>query len=436
MSIKKHIKMPKEVFWLMPGLQVKRWFLMIVSGAVFATIGICILFDLRPILFFINLVQKFANKVPSDLIAIAFVVIGGIIFLEGWQKSSFSLLDVNGERDEKFLLEQLYKRRKLNNGPKIVAVGGGTGLSTLLKGLKEITNNITAIVTVGDDGGSSGRLRQELGVLPPGDIRNCIAALASDEDLMTELMQYRFKNGEGLEGHSFGNLFLTALCSITGDMFRAVRATSNVLSIRGRVLPSTLDDMRLAAEMEDGTIVRGESLIPEAKKKIKRLFCEPANCKALDEVIESIKQADLIILGPGSLYTSVIPNLLIDEISKTISKSKAKKIYICNIMTQPGETDGYSVSDHVRAIMEHAKYPNMIETVMVNNVLPQSLIDTYKAAKAEPVILDKNKLAELGVKITSSRLTENNQKLIRHSSYKLARAIYTWYRKQKGASKE
>ena len=435
MSIKKHIKMPKEVFWLMPGLQVKRWFLMIVTGVVFASIGICILFDLRPILFVINLVQKIANKVPSDLVALLFVLIGGIIFLEGWQKSSFSLLDLNGEREEKSLLEELYKRRKLNNGPKIVAIGGGTGLSTLLKGIKKITNNITAVVTVGDDGGSSGRLRQELGVLPPGDIRNCVAALASDEDLMTELMQYRFKNGEGLEGHSFGNLFLTALCNITGDMFRAVRATSNVLSIRGRVLPSTLDDMRLAAEMEDGTIVRGESLIPEAKKKIKRLFCEPANCKALDEVIDAIKQADLIILGPGSLYTSVIPNLLIDEISKAISKSTAKKIYICNIMTQPGETDDFSVSDHVRTVLEHAKYPNIIDTVMVNSVLPQSLIDMYKAAKAEPVVLDKSKLEKMGIKVSECRLTENDQKLIRHSSYKLARAIYAWYRKQKGAAK-
>ena len=433
--MKKHIKMPKEVFWLIPGLQIKRWFFMIVVGTIFATIGLCILLDLQPILFFFNLIQKVANKVPSELIAFAFMLVGGVIFLEGWQNSSFSLLNLNGERDKQTLLEELYRRRKLNNGPKIVAIGGGTGLSTLLKGIKKITNNITAVVTVGDDGGSSGRLRQELGVLPPGDIRNCIAALASDEDLMTQLMQYRFKNGEGLEGHSFGNLFLTALCGITGDMFRAVRATSNVLSIRGRVLPSTLDDMRLVAQMEDGSIVHGESLIPEAKKKIKRLYCEPANCKALDDVIEAIKQADLIILGPGSLYTSVIPNLLIDEISKAISKSTAKKLYVCNIMTQPGETDKFTVSDHVRTIMEHAKYPNVIDTVMVNNFLPQSLIDTYKAAKAEPVILDKEALDKLGVKVEKSRFTENNQKLIRHSSYKLARAIYAWYRKQKGSSK-
>lgn len=195
----------------------------------------------------------------------------------------------------------------------------------LLRGIKKYTNNVTAIVTVGDDGGSSGRLREEMGVLPPGDIRNCIAALADDEDMITELFQYRFKNGEGLEGHSFGNLFLTALCSITGDMVRAVKESSNVLNIRGVVLPATLDDMKLAASFEDGRIIHGESNIPEAHGKIKRLFTEPEHCHALPEAITAIHEADLIILGPGSLYTSVIPNLLVDGIVEAIDKSHAKK---------------------------------------------------------------------------------------------------------------
>lgn len=427
--VNKNIKMPKEAIWLLPGLQIKRWFLMIMTGTVLATLGLCILFDQQPIFFFVRLIKDIAKTFPPEILGTGLIILGTFAFLQGWQKSSYSILDVKGDREKHSIFEVLYRRRMLNRGPKIVAIGGGTGLSTLLKGIKKITNNITAVVTVGDDGGSSGRLREELGVLPPGDIRNCIAALADDEDLMTELMQYRFKNGEGLEGHSFGNLFLTALCRITGDMVNAVKATSSVLSIRGRVLPSTLDDMRLVAEMEDGTIVKGESLIPEAKKKIVKLSTEPKNCKPLPDVIEAIQDCDLIILGPGSLYTSVIPNLLIKEIAKAISDSHAKKIYICNIMTQPGETDGYSVSDHVKAILDHAKYPNIIDTVVVNDILPEALIQEYKAAKAIPVEVDIETVQKMGINVESRRLIENEAKLVRHSSYKLSRAIYAWYRK-------
>jgi uncharacterized cofD-like protein len=300
----------------------------------------------------------------------------------------------------------------------------------LLKGVKKITNNVTAIVTVGDDGGSSGRLREEMGVLPPGDIRNCIAALADDEDLVTKLFQYRFKTGEGLEGHSFGNLFLTALVAITGDMVSAVRESSNVLSIRGRVLPSTLDDMKLVAEMEDGRIIKGESNIPEAKGKVKRLFTDPENCRPLPEVIEAIKDADLIILGPGSLYTSVIPNLLIKEISQEIAKSSAKKIYVCNIMTQPGETDDYSVSSHVNAIIDHAG-SNIMEAVLINNILPDNLAEKYKLADSFPVKLDAENLKKAGVRIVSKKLIEESKEgLVRHSSNRVARAIYHWYRRE------
>ena len=340
-----NMKMPKDAGWLVPGLQVKRWFVLIFVGAIFIALGLLILSDVRPIFYIMEFIKKFASKVTTEWIAFSFVMFGAALFFKGWQKTNLSILDINNGRENETILEALYRRRKLNRGPKIVAIGGGTGLSMLLKGIKHITNNITAVVTVGDDGGSSGRLREEMGILPPGDIRNCIAALADDEDLVTKLFQYRFKSGEGLEGHSFGNLFLTALCAITGDMVRAVKESSNVLSIRGRVLPSTLDDMKLVAEMEDGRIIHGESNIPEAHGKIKRLFTDPKNCKALEEVIVAIRNADLIILGPGSLYTSVIPNLLIEEISKEVVASDAKKIYVCNIMTQPGETDGYSVSD-------------------------------------------------------------------------------------------
>ena len=356
---------------------------------------------------------------------------GAAIFFKGWKKSNLSILNVSDEREDGTILEALYRRRKLNRGPKIVAIGGGTGLSMLLKGIKHITNNITAVVTVGDDGGSSGRLREEMGVLPPGDIRNCIAALADDEDLVTKLFQYRFRSGEGLEGHSFGNLFLTALCSITGDMVRAVKESSNVLNIRGRVLPSTLDDMKLVAEMEDGRIIRGESNIPEANGKIKRLFTDPKKCKALDEVILAIRDADLIVMGPGSLYTSVIPNLLIEEISREVVLAKAKKIYVCNIMTQPGETDGYSVSDHVKALMQHADSKKIIDAVLVNDSLPAVLADKYRRANSYPVKIDYDNLRKLGVKVCPKKLIEDSREgFVRHSSHRVARAIYYWFRKE------
>lgn len=426
-----NMKMPKDAGWLIPGLQVKRWFLLIFVGAVFIAIGLLILSDVRPIFYMMEFIKKFASKVTTEWIAFALVMFGMALFFKGWQKTNLSILGINNGKENETILEALYRRRKLNRGPKIVAIGGGTGLSMLLKGIKHITNNITAVVTVGDDGGSSGRLRNEMGILPPGDIRNCIAALADDEDLVTKLFQYRFKSGEGLEGHSFGNLFLTALCAITGDMVRAVKESSNVLSIRGRVLPSTLDDMKLVAEMEDGRIIHGESNIPEAHGKIKRLFTDPKNCRALEEVIAAIRSADLIILGPGSLYTSVIPNLLIDEISREVVASTAKKIYVCNIMTQPGETDGYSVSEHVQALMKHANSRKVIDAVLVNDFIPANLADKYRMAHSYPVKVDVENIKKLGVNIFSKKLIEDSKEgLVRHSSHRVARAIYYWFRKE------
>lgn len=432
-NFRKNVKIPQDVRWLMPGLQVKRWFALIFLGAVLMTFGVLILFDIKPVFYTMEFIRNIAMKVSTEWIAFAAVMFGAGLFFKGWQKTNLSMLD---GRDNQSLLESLYRRRKLNRGPKIVAVGGGTGLSMLLRGIKNITNNVTAVVTVGDDGGSSGRLREEMGVLPPGDIRNCIAALADDEDLVTKLFQYRFKTGEGLEGHSFGNLFLTALCSITGDMVRAVKESSNVLSIRGRVLPSTLDDMKLVAEMQDGRIIHGESNIPEAHGKIKRLFTDPQNCRALPDVISAIRDAELIILGPGSLYTSVIPNLLIKEIAHEIAKSNAKKIYVCNIMTQPGETDGYSVCDHINAIMKHAGSKNVIEAVLVNDFMPSNLAKKYQLSGSYPVKLDFDNLKKLGVKLVTRKLIEdNNEGLVRHSSNRVARAIYYWFRKEQKSEK-
>ena len=424
--------MPKDAVWLLPGLEVKRWFFFLIVGTIIAVIGLCIIMDLKPIYHLISFAMRVAgaNLTIGRIIGLVMIFAGAYIFLKGWKHANYSILNVNDNRDRHAVLEDLYRRRKLNHGPKIVAIGGGTGLSTMLKGIKKITNNITAVVTVGDDGGSSGRLREEMGILPPGDIRNCIAALADDEDLVTKLFQYRFTTGADLGGHSFGNLFLTAMCAITGDMYRAVMESSKVLSIRGRVLPSTLDDMKLVAEMEDGSIIKGESVIPESGKKIKRLFTDPENCLPLDEVLSAIKDAELIIMGPGSLYTSVLPNLLIREIAEEIEKSKAKKLYICNVMTQPGETDDFTVSDHVRTILNHVGNKKIIDTVMVNNYFPDEALERYKAENSYPVVVDYEEIKKLGVNVFEYRLTDDDKTgFVRHNPSRLMRAVYYWFRK-------
>lgn len=240
----------------------------------------------------------------------------------------------------------------------VVVIGGGTGLSVLLRGLKLHTKNITAIVTVADDGGSSGKLRRELGVLPPGDFRNCIAALANDEDLITQLFQYRFRDGSGLEGHSFGNLFITALAEVTGSFEEALYESGRVLNIQGVILPSTLEDIKLIAEVGEGSQARkvqGESAIPEAKLPIERVYLQPDEPRAFPAALQALLKADLIVAGPGSLYTSIMPNLLIRELANAIRTSNAKKVYICNVATQPGETDNYTLDDHVNAIEVHTQ---------------------------------------------------------------------------------
>ena len=429
-DIKENVDMKKEVGWLLPGLEVKRWFALIFLGSIMIVLGFMVLANVRPIYLTLELIRKAALVLPSNVLAAVFILVGSIIFFKGWQKTTLSIMDMNSAKGNSNLLEKLYRRRKLNRGAKVVAIGGGTGLSMLLRGVKRYTSNVTAIVTVGDDGGSSGRLREEMGILPPGDIRNCIAALGDDEDLITELFQYRFKTGEGLEGHSFGNLFLTALCSITGNMVKAIKESASVLNIRGVVLPATLDDMKLGAEFEDGRIVHGESSIPEAHGQIKRLFTEPENCKALPEAIDAIADADLIILGPGSLYTSVIPNLLVNGIVDAVLKAKAKKIYVCNIMTQPGETTDYTVASHINALFKHAGGKKIVDAVLVNNSLPDNISEGYAQAGSIPVRLDMENINPIGIEIVSQKLIqENKEGLVRHSSNRVARAIHYWYRK-------
>lgn len=418
----------RSAIWLVPGLRVKRWLFLTFTGMFLMGLGGAILFNLHPIHFSIEFLRTVANSISSVYTGTLAIVFGVLFFFFGWRRANRSIFEAVLPQNREKVLEALYRKHKLNRGPRIVAIGGGTGLSTILKGLKKVTNNITAVVTVGDDGGSSGRLREEMGVLPPGDIRNCIAALADQEKLVTELFQYRFSNGEGLEGHSFGNLFLSALCAITGDMVSAVKESSKVLAIRGRVLPSTLGDMRLVAEMEDGRIISGESNIPKAKGKIKSLRTDPENMVALPEVIEAIEAADLIIMGPGSLYTSVIPNLLIPDITRAIAISDARKVYICNVMSQPGETDGFTASDHLQKIYDHAKSTKIIDTIFVNDKLKPELMIKYAEENSFPVENDFDRLKELKVDVVCKRMIEDNDGYVRHSPQRIARAIKNWYR--------
>ena len=432
--IKKNIRRSNRVFkWLAPGLFIKRWLLLSAGGFCLAVVGTAIWSKLTPIyriLSFVSRILEFLTTVIPSYISGPIVLIAGVFFIFwGQSRTVDSITDVLGVGKDKKLVDMLLDRRRLNRGPKIVVVGGGTGLSTLLRGLKEYSSNITAIVTVADDGGSSGRLRREIGVLPPGDIRNCIAALADEEELLTELFQYRFEAGDGLTGHSFGNLFLTAMSKITGDLEQAVIASSKVLAISGKVLPSTLSDVSLWAEMEDGRIIEGESNIPEAKGKIKTIGCMPANPPALPAAIRAIQQAEYIIIGPGSLYTSIIPNLLVPEIRNAIAKANVPRIYVCNIMTQPGETEGYSVADHIKEIDRVSKV-KLFDAVLVHRKPPTPVsLQRYALENSHPVYLDRQEVAELNRRIVMANVMDEDlvHGHVRHSSSQLARVLLRWY---------
>ena len=307
-------------------------------------------------------------------------------------------------------------------GPKIVVVGGGTGLGTIIRGLKNITDNLTAIVTVADDGGSSGRLRQEFGILPPGDIRNCLIAMADLEPLMERLMQYRFEGGTGLAGHNFGNLFLAVMTNITGDFELAIKESSKVLAVRGQVLPATLEDVSLRGVMRDGSEVRGESKLRVTGVGIAHLHLEPPDCRPVPEAIAAINEADVIVLGPGSLYTSVIPNLLVREIADAIRQAPGIRVYVCNAMTEPGETTGFSASDHVRAILAHGG-EGLIDLVLVNtDPIPPDLIESYAREGAAPVPADLANISALGMTPLGKPVIAKHG-VVRHDAEKLSRII-------------
>lgn len=308
----------------------------------------------------------------------------------------------------------------------MVAVGGGSGLAVLLRGLKhhlgDRREHLTAVVTVADDGGSSGRLRRELGVLPPGDIRNCIVALASDETLLARLFQYRFPNGGGLAGHSFGNLFLTALTGVTGDFYKAISASEEILAVRGRILPSTLTDVRLRGSGRSGKIYEGETAIGVSGEPLTSVQLEPALAPAFQPAIEALERADLILLGPGSLYTSVLPNLLIPGIRKAIAQSHAKVVLVLNLMSQPGETDHLAGHHYLEVIAQHAGR-GLVDIVLANATLPsESILETYRLTGAELVDIDRQAISSHGVELVQRDLLAPGQ-LVRHDPEKLSRAV-------------
>lgn len=307
--------------------------------------------------------------------------------------------------------------------PRIVCIGGGTGLSVILRGLKKYPLEITAIVTVADDGGSSGRLRNELQMPPPGDIRNVLVSLADTEPLLESIFQYRFQNGGGLEGHTLGNLMLAAMKEITGDFTQAIKELSRVLAVRGRVLPASEQDVTLLAEMSDGTIVQGESQIPKAQKRIKRVFLNPPEPRPLAEAIEAIEQADGIVIGPGSLYTSILPNLLVKDMAEAIRVARARKIYVCNVMTQLGETDDFTAYDHIRAIYDHVG-ERLLEVVIINNgVPPRSIQEQYAKQNQQMVIPDIERIHRLGCQVIADHLLLY-QSVIRHDTALISKHIY------------
>jgi uncharacterized cofD-like protein len=353
----------------------------------------------------------------------ALLILGAYVVFHAGKILLREVMRVLNPGQEGRIVETFFRQQVLASGPAVVAIGGGTGLSTLLRGIKHKTNRITAIVAVTDDGGSSGRLVADKKILPPGDIRNCLVALADAEKSMTDLFQHRFEGASGsLSGHSTGNLLIAAMVDLTGDFDHAVQEISKVLAIRGRVIPATLDTVTLRAEMEDGSIVCGESAIVQTKLRIRRIFLEPEDCTPVDDAMKAISEADVIVFGPGSVYTSVIPPLLVPGIAEAISEAPATKVYVCNVMTQPGETDRFTASDHVHAIEANVGR-RVFDNVLINKATPSRyLLERYAEVGQDFVVPDPDRIRALGLKPIAANLISETD-VVRHDPMRVAEAI-------------
>ncbi len=421
--------------WLLPGIKIKRWLALSSVGILVSLIGVWVLLEGAPTQWLGTLYQRLdtalreftttpqSAQVWRWAIGLAFIALGGAIWWFGLRRAWKTLVGILQPRASGRVWDVLSRYVLMAHGKRVTVIGGGTGLSTMLRGIKRYTANIVAIVTVTDDGGSSGRLRQELGILPPGDIRNCLIALADAEGTMTALLQHRFRSESGsLGGHSVGNLLIAAMTQITGDFETAVQEISKVLAIRGRVLPSTLSHVVLRAEMEDGSVLEGETAIVEHPARIRRMHLVPPDATPPEEALEAIRQADIIVLGPGSLFTSVIPNLLVPKIVDALSSADAVRVYVCNVMTQPGETDGFTASDHVRAIEAHAGR-RVFDYVLVNTTMPSpELVERYRASGQDVVIPDIDRIRSMGYKVVAGNFISESD-YVRHDPNRLAEAI-------------
>ena len=407
--------------FLHPGIGIKRWLGLGFVGITMAGMGVA---------GFLGIADPGPELVVRHYLANCSLPTFILLFVAGVSVCAYSFTMLHRNliqgltvpQETKNFASAYLQNRLLQRGPRIVTIGGGTGLSTILEGLKEHSANLTAVVTVSDDGGSSGRLRKDLAILPPGDIRNCLVSLARRGPLLSGLLQHRFSKGEGLQGHSFGNLLIAALTQITGNFLEAIRATSEVLAIAGEVLPATCQNVVLVARMEDGSEIRGESKIPKAGGRIREVHLDPPNAYPPQEVLDRIANADLILLGPGSLYTSVVPNLLVSGIADAVNRAEAPVVYISNIMTQPGETNEYSLAEHVHALL-HTTPLNRIDAVLFNGrKIGEERLLNYERKGSHKVEVDEDFRVRFDIKVIEEDLLSLDG-LVRHDPRKTAAAL-------------